>query len=72
MIHQIRGRPGGAMAGKIFWRSTNCHTVGTQVFRHHVSLMDIANADRQIDTFIHQINHPVGEIQFNTHLWPGL
>ncbi len=72
MIYQIRWRSGGTMTGKIFWRSTDYHTVGTQVFRHHVSLMDITNTDSQVDAFIHQINHPVGQIQLNTHLRPGL
>ncbi|KAG6336786.1 hypothetical protein ID866_2316 [Astraeus odoratus] len=67
MIHQIGGRLRRAVSRQIIRRGADHHVVGTQIFRHQIVIADIANANGQIDPLFHQIDHSVGEIQFDTH-----
>ena len=72
MIGEILRRPGGPVTRQISRRGADHHPIRRQIAGHQILLMDLANADRQIDPLIHQIDHPVSQIQFHPDRRPGL
>lgn len=69
MIGEILWRPGGPVTRQISRRGADHHPIRRQVASHQILLMDLADTDRQIEPLIHQIDHPVSQIQF--HLTAG-
>ncbi|MNE51713.1 hypothetical protein D3C80_1463520 [compost metagenome] len=72
MIDQIGGCLRRAVSRQIFRCRADHHPIGTEIFRYQIVVMNFANADRQIDAFIDQINPPVSQIQLNPHVRPEL
>jgi hypothetical protein len=67
VIHQIGGRLRRAVTRQIVRCGANHHPVRAEVFRHQIIVMDVANTNGQINTFVHQIHHPVSQIQLDPH-----
>ncbi|MNL64039.1 hypothetical protein D3C87_1882150 [compost metagenome] len=60
MIDQIGRRLRRSVPRQIVGCRADHHPVRTQVLRDQIVVTDIANADRQIESFIDHIDHPVG------------
>ncbi|MOA28630.1 hypothetical protein D3C78_1495840 [compost metagenome] len=72
MIDQIGGRLWGTVSRQIRRCRADDHPVGTEIFRHQIVVMNIADPNRQIDAFIDQIHHSVRQIQLNPYIRPVL
>ena len=72
MIGEIFRPPGRSVTRQISRRGADHHPIRRQVASHQILLMDLADTDRQIEPLIHQIDHPVSQIQFHPDRRPGL
>ncbi len=72
MIGEIFRPAGRSVTRQISRRGADHHPIRRQVASHQILLMDLADTDRQIEPLIHQIDHPVSQIQFHPDRRPGL
>jgi hypothetical protein len=72
MIDQIRRYDWRTVTSQVSGRGANHHPIRTEIFRHQIGVVNIANTDRQIEALIDEIDHPVSQIQFDANIRPRL